>query len=309
MLITSNELLDMHFELTHEWLRDGSMIKAKEVGEGRLVKSTKPMVYAWVSPLDESGNNFRLLYIGKAGGGVAKRLRQHEGGFKYSGVGRKNYELIMDVLSSDHPVQIYGRISENFEILGQTISLYSAEEEALCDRFSPEWNRAQFARGSKTTRKIPSDKSSTTKSKKTDLTDVDFSGLARGEEVLDLIDSIKPAEKSQFAELLAWCFEIEEKYGLEQKIVEGYANQPSGCNAVPMLVFANFGKAGRAKPNSWKIRVPLQRSEKQGLTVVLPTPYMAKGLRNDQISKGDADNFRPLDLEDFLKKPSNYVTL
>lgn len=309
MLITSNELLDMHFELTHEWLRDGSMIKAKEVGQGRLVSSTKPMVYAWVSPLDESGNNFRLLYIGKAGGGVAKRLRQHEGGFKNSGAGRKNYALIMEVLTSDHSVQIYGRISDRVEILGQTISMYSAEEEALCDRFSPEWNRAQFASGSKNTQKASSRKSPSQKPRKIDLKSIDFSGLARGEEVLDLIDSIKPSDKRQFADLLAWCFEIEEKYGLEQKIVEGYANQPSGCNAVPMLVFANFGKAGIAKPNSWKIRIPLQRSEKQGLTVVLPTPFMAKGLRNELISTGKADNFRPLDLDDFLKCPSKYVTL
>lgn len=306
MLITSNELLDMHFELTHQWLRDGSIIKAKEVGQGRLVRSTKPMVYAWVSPLDESGNNFRLLYIGKAGGGVAKRLRQHEGGFENSGAGRKNYALIMEALKSDRSVQIYGRISDSVEVLGQTISMYSAEEEALCDRFSPEWNRAQFAKGSKTTRKIPSYKSSTAK---TNLKDVDFSRLARGKDVLDLIDSLKSEEKSRFAELLAWCFAIEEKYGLEQKVVEGYTNQPSGCNSVPMLLFANFGKAGMAEKNSWRIRIPLQSSEKQGLTVVLPSHYMAKGLNNDLIEKGKHENFRPIDLEDFLKNPANYVTL
>ena len=309
MLITLNELSEMQFELTHEWLRDGSMIKAKEVGQGRLVRSTKPMVYAWVSPLDETGNNFRLLYIGKAGGGVAKRIPEHEGGFKNSSTGQKNYELIRDVLSSERPVQIYGRISEDIEILGQAISLYSAEEEALCDRFSPEWNRAQFAKGSKTTCKKNGGKSSKVKAKKTDLKDFDFSRLARGEEVLDFIESIKPEEKCQLAELLAWSFEIEEKYGLEQKIVEGYANQPSGCNNIRMMLFANFGKAGRAKPNSWRIRIPLQRSEKQGLTVVLPIPYMATGLSNDLIEKGKHDNFRPLDLDDFLKRPSKYVNL
>lgn len=309
MLITLNELSEMQFELTHEWLRDGSMIKAKEVGQGRLVRSTKPMVYAWVSPLDETGNNFRLLYIGKAGGGVAKRIREHESGFKNSSTGQKNYELIRDVLSSERPVQIYGRISEDIEILGQAISLYSAEEEALCDRFSPEWNRAQFAKGSKTNHKKNGEKPSKVKAKKTDLKDVDFSRLARGEEVLDLIESIKPDEKRQLAELLAWCFEVEEKYGLEQRIVEGYANQPSGCNNIRMMLFANFGKAGRAKPNSWRIRIPLQRSEKQGLTVVLPIPYMATGLSNDLIEKGKHDNFRPLDLDDFLKRPSKYVNL
>lgn len=309
MLITSNELLDMHFELTHEWLRDGSMIKAKEVGQGRLVSSTKPMVYAWVSPLDESGNNFRLLYIGKAGGGVAKRLRQHEGGFKNSGAGRKNYALIMEVLTSDHSVQIYGRISDRVEILGQTISMYSAEEEALCDRFSPEWNRAQFASGSKNTQKASSCKSPSQKPRKIDLKSIDFSGLSRGEEMANLLDSITPAEKHQFLALLAWCFEIEEKYGLEQKIIGGYTGQPPGCNAVPMLLFANFGKAGRAKPNSWKIRVPLQKSDGQGFTVVLPQAYMADGLNSDLIVKGESDNFRPLDLEDFLKRPSKYVNL
>lgn len=309
MLITLNELTEMNFEQTHEWLRDGSMIKAKEVSQGGLVRSTKPMVYAWVSPMDESGNNFRLLYIGKAGGGVAKRLRQHEGGFKNSGAGRKNYALIMEVLKSDRSVQIYGRISDSVEVLGQTISMYSAEEEALCDRFSPEWNRAQFAIGSKNTQKSSSSKSPSQKPREIDLKTIDFSGLSRGEEMVNLLDSITPAEKKQFLSLLAWCFEIEEKYGLEQKIVEGYANQPSGCNNVRMMLFANFGNAGKAKPNSWKIRIPLQRSEKQGLTVVLPTRYMATGLSNDLIDKGKHDNFRPLDLEDFLKRPSKYVNL
>jgi hypothetical protein len=309
MLITLNELMEMDFEQTHEWLRDSSIIKANEVSISRLAKSKKPMVYAWVSPLDETGNKFKLLYIGKAGGGVAKRLREHEGGFKNSGAGRKNYALLMEALTSDRPVQIYGRISENVEILGQTISMYSAEEEALCDRFSPEWNRAQFAKGSKKTRKNPGGKASPVKAQKPDLKNIDFSGLARSEEVLDLVDSIIPAEKRQLAELLAWCFEIEEKYGLVQKIVNGYTNQPSGCSGVPMLLFANFGKAGMAKKDSWKIRVPLQRSVSQGVTVVLPSAYMANGLSEHLIARGKEGNFRPVHLEDFLKSPSKYVTL
>jgi len=309
MLITLNELMEMDFEQTHEWLRDSSIIKANEVSISRLAKSKKPMVYAWVSPLDETGKKFKLLYIGKAGGGVAKRLREHEGGFKNSGAGRKNYALLMEALTSDRPVQIYGRISENVEILGQTISMYSAEEEALCDRFSPEWNRAQFASGSKTTEKASSRKSTSQKPQKIKLKSIDFSGLSRGEVLVNLLDSITPAEKHQFLALLTWCLEIEEKYELEQKIIGGYTGQPPGCNAVPMLLFANFGKAGKAKKDSWKIRVPLQKSDEHGFTVVLPQAYMAIGLNSDLIVKGEGDNFRPLDLDDFLKHPSKYVNL
>lgn len=309
MLITIQDLQQMNFELTHEWVRNGPIIKANTISEIELARSTKPMVYAWVSPLDGSSEKFRLLYIGKAGGGVAKRLREHEGGFKNSGTGRKNYELILAVLESENPVQIFGRISDQVDILGQKISMYSAEEEALCDRFSPEWNRALFAKGSKAIGESPVRNSEKELPQKIHLNDVDFSGLARSEEVLGLIDSMKSTEKRLFADLLEWCFKIETKYGLEQKVILGYTNQPTGCNGVPMLVFANFGKAGKSKKDSWKIRVPLQRSEKLGLTVVLPTAYISNKVEESQISKGKDDNFIPLNLADFLRQPSKYVML
>lgn len=307
MKVSIDELVKLHFKLTHEWIRDGEFIKANALAGEKLTKSMKPMVYAWVSPEGEGIKQYRLLYIGKAGGGVSKRLREHEGGFKNSGAGKKNFELIQEVLKSDKPVHIYSRVSDQANILGQNVSLYSAEEEALCDRFSPEWNRAQFATGAKVGKKTMSSKPRKTQVEEVSAGEINFSALPRGEEVFDFMNSLGDTERNQLAQLLAWAFQIEEKLELEQKIVFGYTGQPTGCNGVPMLIFANFGKGGKAKEHSWKIRIPLQRTDTQGLTVVLPKAYMSNGLGEQFVAVGKRNNFRPLDIEDFLKTPSKYV--
>jgi hypothetical protein len=307
MKVSIDELVKLNFKLTHEWIRDGEFIKAQALSGEKLTKSMEPMVYAWVSPEDEGLKQYRLLYIGKAGGGVSKRLREHEGGFKNSGTGKKNFELIQGVLKSDKPVHIYSRVSDQVNILGQKVSLYSAEEEALCDRFSPEWNRAQFAAGTKVGKKRTTSKPRKTQVEEVSAGEIDFSALPRGNEVVDFMNSLGNKERNQLAQLLAWAFRIEGKLELEQKIVFGYTGQPTGCNGVPMLVFANFGKGGKAKKDSWKIRIPLQRTDKQGLTVVLPKAYMSKSLGEKFVEAGKEDNFRPLAIEDFLKKPSKYV--
>ena len=308
MEITKTELISMKFSLTHAWIQSGQTIKATVVGNPTLAKARNPMVYAWVSPIDEDGERFRLLYVGKAGGGLAERLRQHEGGFK-SGTGRKNYDLINTVLSSGKEIFIYQRVSDLVEILGQKISIYSSEEEALCDRFAPVWNRAQFAKGSRVLSKSKKSKKEKVVESQIERTDLDCTNLVRGSEVINFINSLDDDNNRRFDKLMSWALGIEGKYDLQQKIILGYTNQPVGCNGVPMLVFAEFGKAGKAKPNSWKIRIPLRVIDDNSLSIVLPTGILTNGLNERLITIGKHDNFRPIDIDDFLKNPSKYVNL
>lgn len=315
MTISLKELEDLNFHPTHEWVDNGGTIKSRTVpGHHANARSSSPMVYMWLTPLDRNHETFRLLYVGKAGAGISRRNVQHEGGFKNSDTGRKNQELIRQVLSTGTPVLIYSRISDRLSILGQVIPVYSAEEEALCERFSPEWNRAQFAVGAKERPKsnrppISSEGTTAMTPMTGHLSDFDFSRLARADEIYSFIESISQEDRDQLARLLDWAFDIQQQYRLEQKVVLGFTNHPRGYNGIPMLVFAQYGNAGMAKPHSWMVRIPLRSDDKYPLTVVLPKRLISHHVNQDQIAEGQDSNFRPLDLADFLSDPSKYVQL
>ena len=315
MTISRKELDDLQFYPTHEWVEKGATVKARVVENNHQKGSQKkPMVYMWLTPLGENSDSFRLLYVGKAGSGISQRNLQHEGGFVNSKTGQKNLELIREVLSTKAPVLIYSRISDRLSILGQEISIYSAEEEALCARFSPEWNRAQFAIGAKvrnTTNEMPAQggNSIIMTPATSALSEFDFSRLPRAEEIYNFLQSINQTDRDKFARLLDWAFGVQEQHNLEHKIILKYVNQPPGYNGIPTLVFARFGSAGVAVPDSWKVRIPLRSDDKYPLTVVLPTSKKREKVNDNAIVYGKHPNFRPLDLDDFLSNPSNYVCL
>ena len=315
MTISRKELDELDFHPTHEWFDNGGAIKSRTVPKHHSNASLKkPMVYMWLTPVDDSHETFRLLYVGKARAGISLRNFQHEGGFKNSDTGRKNQELIRQILSTKAPVLIYSRISDRCSILGQEISIYSAEEEALCDRFSPEWNRAQFAVGAKERNKANRppiiDESTTTMLPMTGhLSDFDFSRLAGADIVYSFIESISQEVRDQLAKLLVWAFDVQQQYGLEQKVVLGFSDHPKGYNNIPMLVFAKFGDAGVAKPHSWMVRIPLRSDDKYPLTVILPERLKSDKVTKNAVVDGNKGNYRPLDLEDFLANPSKFVRL
>ena len=218
------------------------------------------------------------------------------------------------MLSTKAPVLIYSRISDRLSILGQVIPIYSAEEEALCERLSPEWNRAQFAVGAKERNKanrLPiSNESTTAMTPMTEqLSNFDFSRLARADEIYSFIESIGQDDRAQLARLLDWAFNVQQQYGLEQKVVLRFSDHPPGYNNIPMLVFAQFGDAGKAKSNSWMVRIPLRSDDKYPLTVILPERLKSAKIGKNAIVDGKKGNYRPLDLEDFLADPSTYVRL
>lgn len=136
-----------------------------------------------------------------------------------------------------------------------------------------------------------------------------FSRLVKADVISSFTGSIGEEVREQFARLLEWAFGIQQQYGLEQKVVRGYTDHPPGYNRIPMLVFAELGNAGRAQAGSWMVRIPLRSDENYPLTVVLPTRLRSDRVNQEDIAKGKGDNFRPLDLDQFLSNPSRYVRL
>lgn len=91
-------------------------------------------------------------------------------------------------------------------------------------------------------------------------------------------------------------------------VVAGYTNQPRGYNSTPFVRFAELGKSGKARPNRWLCRIPLKTSPQYGMTVILPKRLKKSTISPDLIDSGQDPNFRPLDLNDFLRDPSRYLS-
>lgn len=101
-----------------------------------------PSVYVWIAY--KSDIDYHILYVGKAGRGVHARCHQHKGGFTNSNTGQKNATELMKYLDAGYELRVYGRKSSTMEIFGKVVSLYSAEEDALCEVLKPSINRAGF---------------------------------------------------------------------------------------------------------------------------------------------------------------------
>lgn len=110
-----------------------------------LEEDTRPAVYMWLSPAAGT-NDFDVLYVGKAGYGINRRISQHQSGFTHSNAGRDNRRRITEWLTMGRSIEVYRRVSAVHRLFGQDVSLYSTEEQALCISYAPLWNRARFPR-------------------------------------------------------------------------------------------------------------------------------------------------------------------
>lgn len=112
--------------------------------------------------------------------------------------------------------------------------------------------------------------------------------------------------REKFMRLLTWARDLALTRGVEEKLVRRYTKQPRGCNGIPMVVFAPLGSSGRALDNRWLCRIPLKCPD-DGMTIVLPTRLRGPVADND-LTFGKDTNFRPNDMDDFLRRPEHYVT-
>ncbi len=139
-------LADLHalgFVTTHE-------IRLSPDADGlRFVRVTEASpvgacVYVWLA-LRAAGADGAAMYVGKAGKGIEKRNTEHAGGFIRNGTGRKNAKALAKVLSDpEMRVAVMARPSATAELFGFRVSLYAAEEDALCRALRPTLNRAKF---------------------------------------------------------------------------------------------------------------------------------------------------------------------
>lgn len=117
-----------------------------------------------------------------------------------------------------------------------------------------------------------------------------------------------PVCREHFVQLLAWARSLNRRPNVQEKTVAGYGKQPAGYNGMPMVVFAEINSAGRVKPNAWLCRIPLDCGDTRPMTIVLNAANRGP-VDDDEITCGQDRNFRPNDIDDFLRRPGHYTTL
>jgi len=297
MPIQRHVLAELEFTHTHMIQMDGDMPEFQAVIELPDAAS----VYMWASPTDVP-DEFEVLYVGKAGFGVKRRLRQHRGGFVNSGTGRKNRALLTEWIGSGRSVMVFARVSASHLVFGTEVSLYSTEEHALCDRFLPRWNRANFPRAADVPHLPPEQLHAVPVVPHLADPQV-FNEAADGDETAAFYGAL-PAEKQiQFAQLIAFIERIDPAAG--QKVVGEYADQPRGYNGKPMLVIGKISPSGTAL--TFVGRIPLVDDEDYPLTVIFPPSALAQGIDPDLVAVGKKGTWRPLSLANFLQNPNAYL--
>lgn len=316
MTVTEIKLRELGFCLTHVCEKqgtDGARFVQAEGADRQTLDSAEPMVYVWLSPV---ADGFEAMYVGKAGRGITQRLRQHEGGFRSKGPGKKNLSKILDLFKVDRSLVVYARKSERVEILCvEGVNLYSVEEEAVCEILQPKWNRAKFAtrrqngRSNTPVETPPETTEQTGDDRNFAVGPVHFSDLPHAELLHDFMESIADQDKARVLKVLDWVQGLAATRRAKIKIVRGYTNQPQGYNAVATLLVAPEDRTGRARPNEWVMRLPLRSDEVYPLTVTLPLRTRATTVGDHEICQGRDTNFRPLDLDAFLANPAHFTTL
>lgn len=144
MSVSIEKLQSLGLVRTHELGRRPDGRLRFKVIDGAIIHD-EASVYVWCAQWVSDGDtSLEALYGGKAGRGIASRLKEHEGGFVHSGTGRANAHLLEQAMERGARIFVFTRKSDQAVIFGQTVSLYSAEEDALCKELRPSINRAAF---------------------------------------------------------------------------------------------------------------------------------------------------------------------
>ena len=293
-IINKKDINRYKFKLTHKLIiKNNDLIKFKKLKESKKL----PSIYIWLQPLEN--DNYKILYVGKAGRGVDVRFSQHERGVIESTTGKKNAKLIREVLNEDNIIEIYSKTSDTICFFDQKIYAYSSEEEAFAAAYSPLWNRTNFLSFHETKKEI-----------KRKSTHVDTSSLTNKEIFENYINSPNFEVKKKFLEILKKIKSLPSKnFDFTEKIVGGYSNQLSGYNNIPMVVYAKVHiGTNLAKANEWFFRVPMIEKNKD-LTVFLNQKKINLNLNKDMLIFGKKNICRPKNLNHFLVNINKYMRL
>ena len=73
-----------------------------------------------------------------------------------------------------------------------------------------------------------------------------------------------------------------------------------------MIVFALFSKSGRARANSWRVRIPLRCDTKAPITLILPKAFKNPKANDKEFWFGK-NSYCPIDVDNFLSSPEHFV--
>ena len=294
-----DEFLSRHnFVLTHT-----TIIRERGPTFERVATTpVAPVVYTWLTPHPQEAGRFLCRYVGKASGGVDRRLREHQGGFANSRTGAKNKELIVAVLAQGLELHVYARVCGKVDALGIAVSSVAAEEQALAALGQPEWNRAAFPQIYEGNDAEPVEAgvgAGRTAPVLVDAGDI----IDEGGDLTAFIDSLSADRRRRFEQLAA--FLINRYPQAAQKLSRGYTGQPAGYNNVPMFVFSLLTQAGIAL--DWFARIPLKDEPRAPLTIIFHPQLRAPDLPPGNFVAGQKGTWRPLDIDDLLARPNFYL--
>ena len=296
MCATVQDLQELDFKKTHVIQLDEQAHPAFERLQG-ISAPKAPSVYVWLAEHGDQ-NDSEVLYVGKAGKGVERRIGQHQNGFVNSKTGQKNAKFLSEVLSVNGvSVSVWARVANTQSLFGQEVSLYSAEEEALCVKLQPTLNRAVFPEVAAK----PSDNAEEPNSI-TELMSMRFKDYDEGtlDDLHAQLHAYGPEQLQVLQDILVF---LEERYldpTASAKLVGGYTNQIKGCDGVTALAYGRLVNRNFA-PRGWSARVFLADQPR----LALPTTRLRSEVAEEvDLVKG---SFAPKDLYDFFRNPSKYL--
>lgn len=247
--------------------------------------STAPCVYLWIA---DDGTT--VLYTGKAGAGIEKRLREHAGGYAQAAPTHRRKAAITGYFAEreGRQINVWVRQSADVTVFGQTVTQNAAEEHALYNIFQPPWNFAVFR---------PAEAAAPGLADEVELDDIPGQADAQS-----FLSSLPEALSAKFRDLLGALRSLG-ILDLDCRLIEGYANQPRGLNDTQTLTFGRF-RNRRFAPNSWCARIPMVPE----VTVVFPSDILRTSARSGAVEYGpDRRSWRPANLDAFLADPDEFI--
>ena len=307
MTVSFHDLNSLGFVASHQITLDQSGLPRFSAIQGSKT-SGAPSVYLWVAHAtgSEAGE---VLYVGKAGKGVARRSAQHQGGFVNSGAGRKNAAALAEILeTSGMTVSVLAREAETMTLFGQTVSLYATEEDALCARFRPRLNRAAFPEVSVSDAGLkpqPTVSAQNTHGNLGMIADIINARLRDQDEgTLDdfagQLEAYGPREMDLLWKLLEFVDMRILAPEHELKLAGQYSDQVKGCNGVTTLGFGKLAVKSFS-PNGWVARIYLTNPPR----LAFPLKFLNPVARDLVVTA--QDSFAPVDVDAFLAAPTDYI--
>ncbi len=117
--------------------------------------------------------------------------------------------------------------------------------------------------------------------------------------------------RNDFHRLLDWARArlLRHDDTISEGLIGMLTNQPDGYGGMPLVGFSRRKKNGHAMPNGWFARIPLRCGADKPMTIILPLRLKPNDLPEHKIIRGQDSNFRPVDVDDFLKNSQAYIKL